>query len=130
EFGLTTAIAIGLSGAVALTLTPALCAAFLKPHASSERKSLSARLFSGFNRGYERLEKAYTGLLAKIVHRWVLVVAILAAFVGGAVLVGQRVPPGFIPIEDQGVFYVSVTSPPGATLERTKEVVNAIAAAG
>jgi HAE1 family hydrophobic/amphiphilic exporter-1 len=49
--------------------------------------------------------------------------------VGAAVMIAQRVPPGFIPNEDQGVFYVSVTSPPGATLERTKEVVNAIAAA-
>lgn len=129
QFGLTTAIAIGLSGAVALTLTPALCASFLGSHAARERKPLAANLFTWFNRGYERVESAYAGLLARAAHRWLLILAVLATFVGGAVIVGQRVPPGFIPTEDQGVFYVSVTSPPGATLERTKEVVDSIAVA-
>jgi hydrophobic/amphiphilic exporter-1 (mainly G- bacteria), HAE1 family len=126
QFGVTTAIAIVLSGVVALTLTPALCASFL---ASSERKSIASRLFAWFNRGYERLEQGYAALLGRVVHRWLLVFTVLAGSVGAAVMIAQRVPPGFIPDEDQGMFYVSVTAPPGATLERTKEVVNAIAAA-
>jgi HAE1 family hydrophobic/amphiphilic exporter-1 len=125
EFGVTTAIAIVLSGVVALTLTPALCASFL---VSSERKSVASRLFVWFNRGYERLEQGYAGLLGRVVHRWLLVFTVLAGSVGAAVMIAQRVPPGFVPDEDQGMFYVSVTSPPGATLERTKETVNAIAA--
>ena len=128
QFGLTTAIAIGLSGAVALTLTPALCASFLKSHRTGRRKSPLMDPFIWFNRGFGRLQKAYSGLLAKVVHRWLLVFTVLAGSVAAAVVLAQRVPPGFIPDEDQGVFYVSVTSPPGATLERTKEVVDAIAA--
>jgi HAE1 family hydrophobic/amphiphilic exporter-1 len=126
QFGLTTAIAIVLSGAVALTLTPALCASFLKP---TGHKSIARYLFTWFNRGYDRLEQGYAGLLGRVAHRWLLVFTVLAGSVGAAVMIAQRVPPGFIPNEDQGVFYVSVTSPPGATLERTKEVVNAIATA-
>ncbi len=126
QFGVTTAIAIVLSGVVALTLTPALCASFL---VTSKHDSVASRLFRWFNRGYERLERGYAGLLGRVVHRWLLVFTVLAGSVGAAVVIAQRVPPGFIPDEDQGMFYVSVTSPPGATLERTKEAVDAIAVA-
>lgn len=129
QFALTTAVAIGLSGAVALTLTPALSASFLKPHLPSAKRSAFAGLFNWFNRGYQTLEQAYARLLARFLHRWVLVLIVFASFLGAGLLVAQLVPPGFIPDEDQGVFYVSITAPPGATLERTKEVVNDVARA-
>lgn len=129
QFALTTAIAIGISGAVALTLTPALSASFLKPHAGSQKASIAAPLFAWFNRRYQALENGYAKLLSRMIHRWALVLVVLASFLGAAALVAQLVPPGFIPNEDQGVFYVSITSPAGATLERTKEVVDEVARA-
>ena len=129
QFALTTAVAIGLSGAVALTLTPALSASFLKPHGVSDKASIGRPFFAWFNRVYQALENGYTNLLGRVVHRWALILVVLTSFLGAAALIAQRVPPGFIPNEDQGVFYVSVTSPAGATLERTKEVVDEIARA-
>src|SRR5690606_13923982 len=126
ESGLTLATAIVLSGVVALTLTPALCAAFLRRPGSASRSFL-ARGFGRFNRGYDRFEQGVMWLLQHATRRPWASVAILAGFAVGLVLMLPKVATGFIPSEDQGMFYVSVTSPPGATLERTKEVVDEIA---
>jgi HAE1 family hydrophobic/amphiphilic exporter-1 len=125
QFSLTIAIAIVLSGLVALTLTPALCARLLRPHAPSHG-GVRARFFNWFNRGYGRLEGRYAGVIARSAGRRLLTTAVLGGFVIGAGALGSSVPSGFIPSEDQGFFYASVTTPPGATLERTKDVVNAI----
>ena len=125
QFGLSMAISIALSGVVALTLTPALSASFLRPASAH-----GGRMFARFNAAYGRLEDRFTTLARITSHRRWIAWLLIAGFLGGAVLVARRVPTGFIPNEDQGTFYVSVTSPPGATLERTKEVVDAIAAAG
>ncbi|MDX2091545.1 MAG: efflux RND transporter permease subunit [Kofleriaceae bacterium] len=128
QFALTTTIAIVLSGVVALTLTPALCGLLMTGHAPSGTSRLE-RVFGGFNRGYLRVEGAYAAV-ARLSARHRLVPWILiAGFVIGGAMVAAKVPTGFIPNEDQGMFYVSVTTPPGATLERTKEVVDAIAVA-
>jgi len=130
EFGLTMAIAIVLSGAVALTLTPAMCASMLRPAAVTSGGTLLGPVWAKFNRVYARLEGAFLAILRNLAPRPLLVVASLAAFLGAVVFVGRLVPRGFIPNEDQGTFYVAVTSPAGATLERTKEVVDAVARAG
>ena len=130
QFGLSMAISIALSGVVALTLTPALSASFLRPASSHTGTSVGGRLFARFNKAYGGLEDRFTTLARITAHRRWIAWLLIAGFLGGAVLVARRVPTGFIPNEDQGTFYVSVTSPPGATLERTKEVVDAIAAAG
>jgi hydrophobic/amphiphilic exporter-1 (mainly G- bacteria), HAE1 family len=132
EFSLTVAIAIVLSGFVALTLTPALCALMLRPphgveanHGGS-KSGLLGYLFRRFNQGYEGIEHRYVALVRRVAGRRAISGVILAAFIGVTVYLGWRLPTGFIPNEDQGTFYVSITTPPGATLERTKEVVDAI----
>jgi len=128
QFSLTMAISIVLSGVIALTLTPALCAILLKsnPHSSHSKKTFLAKFFSGFNRWYEGISIKYQNLLLRIVNRRVITFGLLIAFCLFTGILGKIIPSGFIPNEDQGTFYVSVTTPAGATLERTKEVVNAI----
>ena len=134
QFGIAMAIAITLSGVVALTLTPALCASFLRPHDPLAPVSvigrLVRRLFASFNAGYARVDHGFASLARQAASRRAVAWILIAGFSVGGVLLAGRVPTGFIPNEDQGMFYVSITSPPGATLERTKEVVDAIAAAG
>jgi len=129
QFSVTMAISIVLSGVVALTLTPALCAILLKnTHGDTAgKKSFLGRFFDGFNRWYEGLEFRYKSLLEKITGRRVVTFIALAAFCFGTFVLGKNLPTGFIPNEDQGTFYASITTPAGATLERTKAVANEIA---
>lgn len=127
QFSLTMAIAIVLSGVVALTLTPALCAVLLKKHQQKEKRLFGfGKFLNGFNIWYEKLEYKYKSLLSVIVHRRMVTFGVLIAFCVGSGLLSKILPTGFIPNEDQGTFYASVTTPSGATLERTKEIVNAI----
>ncbi|MFZ5973602.1 MAG: efflux RND transporter permease subunit [Bacteroidota bacterium] len=131
QFSITMAISIVLSGIVALTLTPALCAVILKGHHSpAEKVAPTAKLFAWFNQWYAGLEEKYRHLIGQIINRKSITYAAIIVFCAGSGLLGSIVPTGFIPNEDQGTFYASVTTPPGATLERTKEVVNAIQQAG
>lgn len=125
QFSLTMAISIVLSGIVALTLTPALCALFLKAP-GVKKGSRALPLFHHFNKWYSDLEHRYQRLLEVIVSRRIVTYGSLIIFLAFTGILGRALPTGFIPGEDQGTFYVSVTAPPGATLERTKEVVNAI----
>jgi HAE1 family hydrophobic/amphiphilic exporter-1 len=127
QFSLTMAISIVLSGVVALTLTPALCAIILKNHyGETKKKTWFSKFFDGFNKWYFGLEDKYKKLLEKIVNRRVITFGILIFFILGTGILGKILPSGFIPNEDQGTFYASVTTPSGATLERTKQVVNEI----
>ena len=121
QFGLTTAIAISLSGFVALTLTPALCAVLMRPHRR-------ARAFELFNLAYARFERGYARLARPFAARVAAPLVLIAGFTAGGVLIAGKVPRGFIPNEDQGIFYIAVTTPPGATLLRTKKVIDEIAA--
>ncbi len=128
QFSLTMAIAIVLSGIIALTLTPALCALLLKNqhHEQKKQNKLIVKIFGGFNHWYNGIENKYANLLKRIISRRVVTFGILLLFILGTGFLGKIIPTGFIPNEDQGTFYVSVTTPPGATLERTKEIVNTI----
>jgi HAE1 family hydrophobic/amphiphilic exporter-1 len=128
QFSLTMAIAIVLSGIIALTLTPALCALLLKNqhHEQKKQNKLIVKIFGGFNHWYNGIENKYANLLKRIISRRVVTFGILLLFILGTGFLGKIIPTGFIPNEDQGTFYVSVTTPAGATLERTKEIVNTI----
>lgn len=134
NFAVTIAISITLSGFVALTLTPALCALLLKnphhqPHDASQapkRHGPLAWFFHLFNRTYERLATSYAAMIHAIAGRRALTWLILLGFCCATAWVSRQLPTGFIPNEDQGTFYVSITTPAGATLERTKDVVNEI----
>jgi HAE1 family hydrophobic/amphiphilic exporter-1 len=126
EFSVTMAIAIVLSGVSALTLTPALCALMLKPHSHSKKKNKLDLFFDGFNEKYNNVSERYQKLLKSVINRKSLTWIVLLLFCAGIGLFGKILPTGFIPNEDQGTFYVSITTPSGSTLERTKAVVNEV----
>lgn len=127
QFSVTMAIAIVISGVNALTLTPALCAIMLKnPHLEVRKQNLLTRFFAKFNQAYDKLSARYGGLLRVIANRRMVTFGILIAFCVATWGVGSVLPTSFIPTEDQGTVYANVTTPVGATLERTEEVMNEI----
>lgn len=127
QFSLTMAAAIVLSGVIAMTLTPALCALMLKStHNESQGKNVLQRFFDVFNNWYNNLSLRYQNLLTTIANRRVITIGILFFFCMGTGLLGKTLSAGFIPNEDQGMFYAAVTTPSGSTLERTSLVVDEI----
>lgn len=123
QFAITMASAIVLSGVVALTLTPVLCAMILKNTHGQPRKKTPINLFiDWFNRVFEKLLGKYTKLLSYIVHRRVITFGVLIAFGFGIFGVDKVLPAGFIPGEDQGQIYAIIQTPPGTTLERTNAI--------
>ncbi|PWK24415.1 HAE1 family hydrophobic/amphiphilic exporter-1 [Arcicella aurantiaca] len=127
QFSVTMAISIVISGVNALTLTPALCAIMLKnPHLEGKKENFLTRFFNKFNRAYDRLSDRYGSLLRIIANRRLITFGILVAFCVATWGVGSVLPTSFIPTEDQGTVYANVTTPVGATLERTEEVMNEI----
>jgi HAE1 family hydrophobic/amphiphilic exporter-1 len=127
QFSVTMAISIVLSGISALTLTPALCAMLLKnTHGKEKKKNWLNKFLDGFNNRYNRLSNSYQKLLGYIVNRRVITFLALLIFCLGTWGLGKILPSGFIPNEDQGTFYASITTPSGSTLERTKAVVNEV----
>ncbi|GAB2794267.1 efflux RND transporter permease subunit [Rhabdobacter roseus] len=123
QFSITMASSIVLSGVVALTLTPVLCAMILKNnHHKPKRKTPVSLFIDWFNRRFDKLTGRYTRLLRRIVDRRVITYGILIAFGFGIFAVNQTLPSGFIPNEDQGMIYAIIQTPPGSTLESTNEV--------
>ncbi|GGF08689.1 efflux RND transporter permease subunit [Hymenobacter cavernae] len=127
QFSLTLAISIVISGINALTLTPALCALLLKPvHPGERKKGIVDRFFAGFNRRYESLATGYQRLVRTIASRRLVTLGLLVFFFAATYGMSTILPSGFIPTEDQGMIYVNVTTPPGATVERTERVLDQI----
>ncbi|MFC3199755.1 efflux RND transporter permease subunit [Parapedobacter deserti] len=127
QFSLTLAASIVISGVNALTLTPALCALILKsPHDKPAPKGWLASFFRRFNKWYGKVSSSYAGLIGKIAGRRAVTLALLAAFFAATWGINSILPSGFIPTEDQGMIYVNVTTPPGATVDRTIAVLNQI----
>lgn len=123
QFSITMASSIVLSGIVALTLTPVLCAMILKnTHGKPPSKSPITMFINWFNKRFDIVTNRYTGLLRLIANRQLVTYAILLAFCGGIFWVNKTLPSGFIPNEDQGMIYAIIQTPPGATLERTNDV--------
>jgi hydrophobic/amphiphilic exporter-1 (mainly G- bacteria), HAE1 family len=125
QFSLTLAIAIVISGINALTLTPALCAILLKPNHGSNNKYIQ-KFFDAFNTRYDKLTIRYKNSVERYGSKKMLTVSLLLLFIVGTWLTTLILPSGFIPTEDQGVIYVNVTTPPGATVERTGKVLDEI----
>ncbi|WP_343688045.1 efflux RND transporter permease subunit [Chitinophaga sp.] len=123
QFAITMAVSIVLSGVVALTLTPALCAMLLKNnHGQPKKKTWLNRGLDAFNRSFEKLTGRYTGLLRKIVNVRTVTWGMLIAFCVGTWAISSTLPTGFIPAEDQGMIYGIIQAPPGSSLERTNEI--------
>lgn len=127
QFSLTLAASIVISGINALTLTPALCALILKsPHDKKESNGLLTRFFKGFNKVYDRIGGGYKNLLKRIAGRRIVTLGALAIMFVLTWGSASILPTGFIPTEDQGMIYVAVTTPPGATVDRTEKVLDEI----
>jgi len=123
QFSITMASSIVLSGVVALTLTPVLCAMLLKNnHGQPKRRTPISIFLDWFNNKFEKLTGKYATFLGYIVNRKVVTYGILIAFGFGIFAVNQTLPAGFIPNEDQGMIYAIIQTPPGTTLESTNAV--------
>ncbi|SHK06830.1 multidrug efflux pump [Roseomonas rosea] len=122
QFSLTIITAMTLSVVLALTFTPALCATLLRRPKHGERRGF----FGWFNRNFDRTNRGYirgVGYMANRALRFMLVYAVIAGAMG---VLYMRLPSSFLPAEDQGVMFVQITAPPGATAERTQQAVNAV----
>jgi hydrophobe/amphiphile efflux-1 (HAE1) family protein len=124
QFSVTITIAVVLSGIVALTLTPALCAVMLKP--GVEKKNV---FFRGFNRFFDGLTRRYTKGVAFFLKRGIIGLLLFASMGVLTGLLYQNVPSGLVPDEDQGYYLGAVILPEGSSLERTNEVVKKVEAA-
>ncbi|MCR9100710.1 MAG: efflux RND transporter permease subunit [bacterium] len=122
QFSITMASSIVISGLVALTLTPVLCAIILKNNHGKRKTSLFDRFIDGFNRMFDKGTGFYVRALNKVVARRVVTFGILALFIAGIVYENEILPAGFVPNEDQGTIYAIIQTPPGSTLELTNEV--------
>ncbi len=122
QFSITMASAIMLSGIVALTLTPALCALILKSKHGKAKKETPVEKFLGtFNNLFNIGAGKYKNYLNKTVTRKVITFSLLLIFCGFTYLLSNKLPSGFIPAEDQGMIYAIIQTPPGSTLERTNQ---------
>ncbi|GAA3949994.1 efflux RND transporter permease subunit [Chitinophaga oryziterrae] len=127
QFSITMATAIVLSGVVALTLTPALCAMILKNnHGQQKKKNILDKFLGGFNNSFNRLTGRYQKVLGVIVNRRAITFIMLLAFCAGTYFLNNNLPSGFIPNEDQGMFYAIIQTPPGSSLERTNDVAERV----
>ncbi|RAJ94531.1 hydrophobe/amphiphile efflux-1 (HAE1) family protein [Larkinella arboricola] len=126
QFSLTLAVAILISGVNALTLTPALCAMLLQPAHAHASSGPLGRFFAAFNRGFDAMTGRYQRLLRKVARRGAVTIVLLLVFGLGTWGISSVLPSGFIPTEDQGMIYANVTTPPGATVQRTEDVLDKI----
>ncbi|MDQ6926169.1 MAG: efflux RND transporter permease subunit, partial [Candidatus Eremiobacteraeota bacterium] len=123
QFAVTIIVAVVISGVVALTLTPALCALLLKEEHVGEKKN---RVFAWFNTGFGRLTNGYVWAAGKLMDHALLGYLGFAAIVAVTAVLFLRVAGGFIPSEDKGYFAIAVQLPDGASLQRTTAVVQQI----
>ena len=114
QFAVTVAVAVVLSGVVALTLTPALCAILLKAQHTENK------LFAPFNRMFERLTKSYTNAVGFTLKHGIVGALVFALIIGGTAAFFRVIPGSFVPAEDQGYLISALMLPDGATLKRTE----------
>ncbi|MEW6145300.1 MAG: multidrug efflux RND transporter permease subunit [Thermodesulfobacteriota bacterium] len=121
QFALTIAFSVGISAINALTLSPALCALFL-------RKETGGKwwFYRKFNEGFDRFRNGYQGRVKDLTARWKLVVLVFAVLMGLTAYMFKIVPTGFVPEEDQGYFIVNIQGPEGSSLERTNATMKQV----
>ena len=124
QFAVTIAISVLISAFNALTLSPALCALLLKP-GKETRGPLNA-FFASFNRIFGRASKGYVSLCGALIRKSALSLLFLAGITIVAGLLGKGIPTGFLPEEDEGYFFINMTLPDAASLQRTDEVCRTV----
>ncbi len=130
QFGITMAVAVGISALNALTLSPALCALLLKPYLDENgemKNNFAARFRKAFNTIFSTLVNKYKhGVMLFIKHKW-LMWSTFAIAIAALVLLMNSTKTGLVPDEDQGTIMVNVTTPPGTSLEETNKVLETVA---
>ena len=127
QFAAVMVSSIAFSAFLALSLTPALCATFLKPVEAGHHHAKKG-FFGYFNRGFSRTAKGYESFVARLLKRAGRYLILYAVIIGVVALVYTRLPSSFLPQEDQGNLLVNVQLPSGATQERTRSVMEQIEA--
>ncbi|MGF1833809.1 efflux RND transporter permease subunit [Photobacterium sanguinicancri] len=122
EFGIAISISVVISTIVALTLTPALCVLLM------HRGMKPPAFLQGFNRGFDRLTAGFSSTVSFLIRKLVVSAGIFAIMLAGLTFLGKTLPSGFLPDEDQGAFFATVQLPEGASLQRTREEMNLLAA--
>ncbi len=125
QFSAVMGTSIAFSALMALSLTPALCATLLKPVEAGHHHEKKG-FFGWFNRSFSRTAKGYERGVAALLPRAGRTLIIYAAIVAAAAVIYQRLPTSFLPNEDQGTMLVNVQLPPGATRERTEDVMKQV----
>ncbi|WP_367866410.1 efflux RND transporter permease subunit [Pedobacter sp. WC2423] len=129
QFGLTLAVAILISAVNALTLSPALCAIFLKPHgpeAHTRPTGFLPKFYAGFNTAFEAVTNKYIGGVRFLIRRKWISIAGIAVFSGIFYFLIKTTPTGFVPNEDSGAIFGDIILPPASTLKRTEEITNLV----
>jgi len=128
QFGITLAVAIVISAVNALTLSPALCAIFLKPHSESKLhgKGFMQRFYTMFNVSFDAMTSRYKKTTHFFMDRRWLAVVLVILFSGILWLVIKTTPTGFVPNEDTGRMFVDISMSPSTSMERTREVVQTV----
>ncbi len=121
QFALTVAISVGISAFNSLTLSPALSAAFLR-----HRGEVTFKPFVWFNRGFGWLSHPYAEGVRHLIAWWKPIMAVFVLALGATYLISTRIPSTFLPVEDQGYFFVVIQLPDGASLQRTDEVAKKV----
>jgi hydrophobe/amphiphile efflux-1 (HAE1) family protein len=125
QFAVTISVTMLISATNALTLSPALCALFLRP---VKNKATRKGPFSRLSRGIDNVRNGYGNVVSRLVRFAILVIPLIAICAGVLVFLAGRTPGGFLPEEDQGAFFTAVQLPDGASVNRTQQVVNRVAA--
>ncbi len=119
QFAITIAISVTISGIVAPTLTPALCALMLKPEHQH-----SNRFFDGFNRFFDRMTASYGNGVSFLIRRSLLALVMFGVLIGASVWLFKLIPSSLAPEEDQGYIIAATILPDGAAINRTQDVMN------
>jgi multidrug efflux pump len=127
QFSAVMVASILLSAFMALSLTPALCATLLKPVEAGHHHAKSG-FFGWFNRGFARTAKGYEGVVARILKRAGRFLILYLLLIGVVALLYTKLPKSFLPQEDQGYAIINIQLPPGATIDRTTEVMKQVEA--
>jgi len=126
QFAVTIAVSVMISAFNALSLSPALCSLLLKP--GHESTGLLHRVFGGFNRVFDKATNRYVSISGLLIRKMVFSMVLLCAVAAAALLVGDRLPSGFLPTEDQGYFYLNIQLPDAASLQRTDDFTKKVEA--